>query len=80
MKCYFLNVRRFVSKAGKDCSMLTVADLDGQVSEFFIPPALFEQLDANVRPFDFVDVELSVSRGRVSVHSVEPCSLVPVEN
>lgn len=80
MKCYFLNVRRFVSKAGKDCCMLTVADLDGQVNEFFITSVLFEQLDAGVRPFDFVDVELSVSRGRVSVHAVEPCSVVPTEN
>lgn len=79
MKCYFLNVRRFVSKAGKDCCMLTVADLDGQVSEFFIAPTLFEQLDASLRPFDFIDVELSVSRGRVSVHAVEP-SVVPAEN
>lgn len=80
MKCYFLNVRRFVSKAGKDCCILTVADPDGQISEFFITPRIFEQLDSDARPFDFVDVELSVSRGRISVHSVEPCSIVPAEN
>lgn len=75
MKCYFLNVRRFVSKAGKDCCLLTVTDSSGQVSEFFISPDLFEQLDGNYRPFNFIDVEISVSRGRVSVFNVEPCAV-----
>lgn len=70
MKCYFLNVRKFISKSGTDCHMLTVADANGEVSDFFITAQQFSDFSDFV-PFDFCELTLSVKRNRISVVSLE---------
>lgn len=71
MTCYFLNVRNFRSKSKNECYLLTVANKDGEVSEFFITSDLYESLCSSFAPFDLVSIELSYARGRCSVLSVE---------
>lgn len=76
MYCYFLNARQFVSKAGKTCSIFTIASPDGFVSEFFISDDLYQQAVDILSPFDYIDLSLSALRGKFTVfgfhHAVRP--------
>lgn len=56
MKLVFLNNRSFQSKKGKMCHMVTFADNDGNVMEFFHDGSLDV---GNIRPFVPVDVVFS---------------------
>lgn len=71
MKCYFLNARKFSSKAGKSCFMITIANCDGEVSEFFVSEELYDYAARSFRPFDYVEVAMSVSRGHVSLSGID---------
>lgn len=53
MKLVFLNNRSFESKKGKMCHMVTFANIDGTVMEFFHDGGLDV---GNIRPFSPVDV------------------------
>lgn len=70
MKCYFLNARKFSSKAGKSCFMITIANRDGEVSEFFVTEELYDSAAQSFSPFDYVEVAMSVSRGHVSLSGI----------
>lgn len=70
MFCYFLNCRSFVSKGGKHCNILQVATSDGSVSEFFVSSEVSQSL-SSFKPFDNLRLDITVSRGRVSVISAE---------
>lgn len=56
MKLVFLNNRSFQSKKGKMCHMITFADIDGTVMEFFHDGGLNV---GNIKPFCPVDVVFS---------------------
>lgn len=71
MFCYFLNCRKFLSKSAKLCYILTVASPDGEVSEFFLNEDTYDSLVGNYGAFDCINLGISVSRGRVSIISVE---------
>lgn len=70
MKCYFLNVRTFLSKSGKSCYMITIANCDGEVSEFFISKELYDFVSSSFSPFDYVEVSIVVARGHVSLSGI----------
>lgn len=76
MFCYFLNVRQFVSKAGKNCCIFTIASPDGDVSEFFVSEDIYQQAVDLLNPFDYIELALTASRGRFSVsgftHALRP--------
>lgn len=67
MKCYFLNARTFSSKSGKSYYVVTIANREGEVSEFFVSQEFYDLVAGTFKPFDFVEADLSVSRGRVSL-------------
>ena len=67
MKCYFLNSRKFLSKAGKSCFIITIANSDGEVSEFFISEELYNYASQSFSPFDYVEVSITFSRGHASL-------------
>lgn len=71
MLCYFLNVRKFISKSGKDCYMLTVASTDGDVSDFFISDIVYGLASESFSPFEYVELSLTASRGRFTVSGIE---------
>lgn len=71
MKCYFLNARKFMSKAGKSFFMITIANRDGEVSEFFVSEELYDYAVRSFNPFDYVEIAMSVSRGHVSLCGIE---------
>lgn len=56
MKLVFLNNRSFQSKKGKMCHMVTFANIDGTVMEFFHDGGLDV---GNIKPFCPVDVVFS---------------------
>lgn len=64
MKSYFLNARSFTSKNGKACYVIVIANLQGDVSEFFVPKDLYNKVSSKFSPFDFVEISLQISRGR----------------
>lgn len=67
MFCFFLNVHKFVSKAGNHCYILTIASPEGEVSEFFVTEDLYQQAVELFNPFDYIELVLTASRGRISV-------------
>lgn len=71
MLCYFLNVRKFISKSGKDCYMLTVASPDGDVSDFFISDTVYGLASETFAPFEYVELSLTASRGKFTVSGIE---------
>lgn len=71
MLCYFLSVRKFISKSGKDCYMLTVASPDGDVSDFFITDVVYAMASETFAPFEYVELSLTASRGRFTVSGIE---------
>lgn len=71
MLCYFLNVRKFISRSGKDCYMLTVASPEGDVSEFFITDTVYGMASETFAPFEYVQLSLTASRGRFTVAGIE---------
>lgn len=72
MKFYFLNARTFMSKAGKSCFMITIANHDGEVSEFFVSEELFNVASKSFNPFDYVSVEVTFSRGHATLCGISP--------
>lgn len=70
MVCYFLNVKRIVSKKDKVFFIMQVADLNGTVSEFFVSEDIFK-IVSNFLPFDRIVLNISLSSGRVNVESIE---------
>lgn len=71
MFCFFLNVRKFISKLGKDCYILTVASVDGEVSDFFINDTLYGMASETFAPFEYVELALTASRGRFTVTGID---------
>lgn len=72
MFCYFLNVRQFVSKAGRNCSVITIASPEGDVSEFFINEELYKQALDLLNPFDYIELSVTACRGRFTVSGFTP--------
>lgn len=70
MVCYFLNVKRIVSKKDKVFFIMQVADLSGIVSELFVSEDIFK-IASNFLPFDRIVLNISLSSGRVNVESIE---------
>lgn len=70
MVCYFLNVKRIVSKKDKVFFIMQVADLNGTVSELFVSEDIFK-IASNFLPFDRIVLNISLSSGRVNVESIE---------
>lgn len=70
MVCYFLNVKRIVSKKDKVFFIMQVADLNGTVSELFVSEDIFK-VASNFLPFDRIVLNISLSSGRVNVESIE---------
>lgn len=72
MFCYFLNCRKIISKSNKHFFILTVASGEGDVSEFFLSEALYDCLVQTFRPFDYINLNITVRHGRIVVSSAEP--------
>lgn len=70
MKGYFLNARKFMSKSGKTCYVVSVANRDGEVSEFFVSEDFYNNVSASFAPFDFVEISFNVSRGFVLLSDI----------
>lgn len=70
MTCYFLNIKRIVSKKDKVYFIMQVADLSGTVSEFFVSEDIFK-IASSFLPFDRIVLNISLSSGRVNVESIE---------
>lgn len=70
MICYFLNIKRIVSKKDKVFFIMQVADLSGTVSEFFVSEDIFK-IASSFLPFDRIVLNISLSSGRVNVESIE---------
>lgn len=71
MFCYFLNVRKFVSKAGKECCIFTIASPEGDVSEFFVSDEVYSAAVEKLSPFDNIELTLTANRGKFSVSGFE---------
>lgn len=72
MFCFFLNVHKFVSRAGNNCYILTIASPEGEVSEFFITEDLYKQAVDLFNPFDYFELVLTAARGRITVTGFTP--------
>lgn len=70
MVCYFLNVKRIVSKKDKVFFIMQVADLTGVVSELFVSEDIFA-ITSTLCPFDRIVLNISLSSGRINVESIE---------
>lgn len=70
MICYFLNIKRIVSKKDKVFFIMQVADLSGTVSELFVSEDIFK-IASSFLPFDRIVLNISLSSGRVNVESIE---------
>ena len=71
MLCYFLNARKFVSKAGHDCFIFTIASPEGDVSEFFVSEDIYIKASNDLAAFDYIEISLTSNRGRFSISSFE---------
>lgn len=71
MLCYFLNIRKFVSKAGHDCFIFTIASPEGDVSEFFVSEDIYIEASNSLAAFDYIEVSLTANRGRFSITGFE---------
>lgn len=70
MKGYFLNARKFISKSGKTCYVVSVANCDGEVSEFFVSQDFYNNVSTSFAPFDYVEISFNVSRGFVLLSGI----------